>query len=57
MVGYLVQILKLACVGAIWGLALGHWWSPFYGVWIGLIIFYMLLAFGVRGPSADPPVQ
>lgn len=41
--GHLIQVVKLACVGVFWGLVLGHWWHPFYGLLVGLLVFYFLL--------------
>lgn len=52
--GYFVQVLKLACIAVLWGMALGHWWNVGYGVFLGVLVFYLLLVIFVgtkRGAS------
>lgn len=41
--GYFVQVLKLACVAVLWGMALGLVVSVPYAVWLGVLAFYLLL--------------
>lgn len=41
--GYFVQVLKLACVAVLWGMAVGNWFGFGYGTFLGVLAFYFLL--------------
>jgi hypothetical protein len=54
--GYFVQVLKLACVATLWGLALGHFTRVGYGVFVGVLVFYLLLVIFVGTTHGSPRV-
>jgi hypothetical protein len=47
--GHLVQMVKLACVGALIGLGISDVWQVGYAPFIGLLVFYLLLVGAMGG--------
>jgi hypothetical protein len=50
MIGYGVQVLKLACIAALAGLIVTYLTSGRLAAIVGLTVFLLLLAFAVSGP-------
>lgn len=55
-IGYVLQAVKLAALATLIGLAVGDWFSPFVGVFVGVLAFYLMLSWfvGERGKRRGP---
>jgi O-antigen/teichoic acid export membrane protein len=50
-IGYVIQMVKLACVAAIVALVSTQAVAALWAAVIGLTVYLLLLAFAIRGPS------
>lgn len=51
-----MQVLKLACVAVLWGMAVGNWFGLGYGTFLGVLAFYLLLVIFVGTKRGTPRI-